>query len=326
MSIGGLIFDRAMAGWDVSVVVDGEIDGAVDDRPIRILGARVAKRLRVRRRGGAAPSAHACGRDGRDGQKRRRTPAGACAGNDKETEVLLWGRHHPTNYAGTFVAARHQPSAAAHVFKSQALAAGGARRSRGPTRASTRWPDRQSGLPAVTNCKVRWICCSMPTRPDSANRSTNASRSNKRSPIAFALASVACRIGGWARVAGQYRHPTAGSQHPHHFAGDLKRFGHQIERAETADGVEGFVAERQRSRVTADVAGTRPAVVRTARVSIGTEMSNPTASPSAGSCSANFPVKLPGPQAISSNREVPDRSKASAARRCSLPVVTPLAT
>ena len=26
MSIGGLIFDRAMAGWDVSVVVDGDSD------------------------------------------------------------------------------------------------------------------------------------------------------------------------------------------------------------------------------------------------------------------------------------------------------------
>ena len=37
-SIGGLIFDRAIAGWDVTVAVDGN----VDDRPIRILGGRVA--------------------------------------------------------------------------------------------------------------------------------------------------------------------------------------------------------------------------------------------------------------------------------------------
>ena len=38
MSIGGLIFDRAMAGWDVSVVVAAHCDRDIDDRPIRILG------------------------------------------------------------------------------------------------------------------------------------------------------------------------------------------------------------------------------------------------------------------------------------------------
>jgi hypothetical protein len=37
-SIGGLIFDRAIAGWDVTVAADGN----VDDRATRILGARVA--------------------------------------------------------------------------------------------------------------------------------------------------------------------------------------------------------------------------------------------------------------------------------------------
>jgi len=37
-AIGGLIFDRAMAGWDITVAVDGN----TDDRAIRILGGRVA--------------------------------------------------------------------------------------------------------------------------------------------------------------------------------------------------------------------------------------------------------------------------------------------
>ncbi|MDT5253792.1 MAG: hypothetical protein QOH07_2746, partial [Mycobacterium sp.] len=41
MSIGGLIFDRAMAGWDVSVVVDADTARGIDDRPIRILGGKV---------------------------------------------------------------------------------------------------------------------------------------------------------------------------------------------------------------------------------------------------------------------------------------------
>jgi hypothetical protein len=40
-SIGGLIVDRAMAGWDVTVAVAGDVE-AEADRAIRILGARVA--------------------------------------------------------------------------------------------------------------------------------------------------------------------------------------------------------------------------------------------------------------------------------------------
>jgi hypothetical protein len=125
MSIGGLIFDRAMAGWDVSVVVDGGTDRVIDDRPIRILGGRVAKRLE--NRVGSPARAHmlAVATDVmvKSEAVRRQVLA---AGNDKDAEVLLWGRHHPTNLNCRFVAARHRPSAAAHVFKSQALAAGGA--------------------------------------------------------------------------------------------------------------------------------------------------------------------------------------------------------
>ena len=40
--------------------------------------------------------------------------------------MLLWGRGHPPNLNCKFVPVRHRPSAAAHVFKSHALAAGGA--------------------------------------------------------------------------------------------------------------------------------------------------------------------------------------------------------
>jgi hypothetical protein len=127
MSIGGLIFDRAMAGWDVGVVVDGEIDGAVDDRPIRILGARLAKRMSGPNYARALPRPHmlAVATDVmvKSDSLRRHVLA---LGNDSETDVLLWGRHHPTNFPRTFVAARHQPSAAAHIFKSHALLAGGA--------------------------------------------------------------------------------------------------------------------------------------------------------------------------------------------------------
>ena len=127
LSIGGLIFDRAMAGWDVSVVIDGEIDGAVDDRPIGILGARLATRMSGPNYARALPRPHllAVATDVmvKSDSVRRHVLA---LGHDTETDVLLWGRHHPTNFARTFVAARHQPSAAAHIFKSHALLAVGA--------------------------------------------------------------------------------------------------------------------------------------------------------------------------------------------------------
>jgi hypothetical protein len=125
MSIGGLIFDRAMAGWDVSVVVDGGTDRVIDDRPIRILGGRVAKRSEDRVGLLARPHLLAVATDVmvKSDAVRRQVLA---AGNDKEAEVLLWGRHQPANFNCRFVAARHRPSTAAQVFKSQALAAGGA--------------------------------------------------------------------------------------------------------------------------------------------------------------------------------------------------------
>jgi hypothetical protein len=126
MSIGGLIFDRAMAGWDVSVVVDGQIDGAVDDRPVRILGARLAKRMPGPNYAAALPRPHmfAVATDVmvKSDAVRRHVLA---LGDHSEIDVLLWGRHHPTSFPRTFVAARHQPSGAAHIFKSHALLAGG---------------------------------------------------------------------------------------------------------------------------------------------------------------------------------------------------------
>jgi hypothetical protein len=106
-------------------VLDGLADRVVDDRPIRILGGRLAQRLEDR--AGLLPRPHllAVATDVMVKSDAVRRYALA-VGNDNEAEVLLWGRHHPTNLDSRFVAARHRPSAAAQVFKSQALAAGGA--------------------------------------------------------------------------------------------------------------------------------------------------------------------------------------------------------
>jgi hypothetical protein len=54
----------------------------------------------------------------------RRLVLAAHKGN--ATDVLLWGRRHPPKLNRRFVAVRHRPSAAAHVFKSHALAGRGA--------------------------------------------------------------------------------------------------------------------------------------------------------------------------------------------------------
>ena len=122
--IGGLIFDRAMAGWDVTVAVAGDIEGEAD-RAIRILGARVATTAGP---DGAcsAPRPHvlAVATDVFvTNEPVRRLVLAARKGN--ATDVLLWGRCHPPNLNCRFVPVRHRLSAAAQVFKSHALAARG---------------------------------------------------------------------------------------------------------------------------------------------------------------------------------------------------------
>jgi hypothetical protein len=115
-SAGGLIFDRAMAGWDVTVAIDEPIE-VVDDRPIRILGGRVEP----------LSSGQACLAVASDmlvkSEPVRRLVVAALNGGT--TDVLLWGRHHAPGLKCRLAAVRHRPSAAAHVFKSHALAAGG---------------------------------------------------------------------------------------------------------------------------------------------------------------------------------------------------------
>jgi hypothetical protein len=119
VSVGGLIFDRAMAGWDVTVVVDG----GSDDRPIRILGAKLAGPDRLA--SALCPQMLVVATDVlvKSAAVRRLVLA---ARQVNATDVLFWGGYQPPNLNCGFVPVRHQLSAAAHVFKSYALAAGGA--------------------------------------------------------------------------------------------------------------------------------------------------------------------------------------------------------
>jgi hypothetical protein len=124
-SVGGLIFDRAMAGWDVTVEVERNV-GRDADRPIRILGGRVATRVAGPEGAGCAPRPHllAVATDVFVSNEpvRRRVLA---ARNGNATDVLLWGRRHPPALNCRLMPVRHLPSAAAQVFKSHALAARG---------------------------------------------------------------------------------------------------------------------------------------------------------------------------------------------------------
>ena len=127
MSVGGLIFDRAMAGWDVSVVLDADSERGIDDRPIRILGARVTNMPTGQQRATMllAPQMLAVAAEVivKSDTVRRQV---LVAGNDAATAVLLRGGDHPPSLNCKYIPVRHRPSAAAHVFKSHALAAGGA--------------------------------------------------------------------------------------------------------------------------------------------------------------------------------------------------------
>ena len=121
-SAGGLIFDRAMAGWDVTVMVAGDID----DRPIRILGARAENlSTALASRGGAGhPRALAVATDVLAGSEAvRRDLVAAC--NATTIDILLWGGACPPELDCDITPVGHQPSAAANVFKAHALAAVG---------------------------------------------------------------------------------------------------------------------------------------------------------------------------------------------------------
>ncbi|WP_055402011.1 MULTISPECIES: hypothetical protein [unclassified Mycobacterium] len=117
---GGWLFDRSMAGWDVTVLVADH----PDDRPLQILGARVvdledalaAAQSRPR------PQALAAAADlfGCDSRVRQ----GVLQALDHGvTEVTLWGENWPAELDDSVGLVQHRLSMAAHTFKAQALAA-----------------------------------------------------------------------------------------------------------------------------------------------------------------------------------------------------------
>lgn len=117
---GGWLFDRAMAGWDVTVLVADH----PDPRPLQILGARVLdlEDVLATIQSRPRPQALAAAADlfGCDARVRR----GVLQALDHGvTEVTLWGEDWPAELDESVGLVQHRLSMAAQIFKSQALAA-----------------------------------------------------------------------------------------------------------------------------------------------------------------------------------------------------------
>jgi hypothetical protein len=120
---GGWLFDRVMAGWDVTVVTGDHGDA----RPLRILGARVidlecvlASPLRGPRPEVLSVSAELYSSNVRIRHRMRD------ALEDRMMEVTLWGDRWPSDLDGQVASMPHRLSMAARAFKAQALAAAAA--------------------------------------------------------------------------------------------------------------------------------------------------------------------------------------------------------
>lgn len=120
---GGWIFDRSMAGWDVTVLVADH----PDDRPLQIVGAQVLdlEEALASVQSRPRPQALAAAADlfGCDARVRQ----GVLQALDHGvTEVTLWGESWPSELDESVGLVQHQLSMAAQTFKSQALAAAAA--------------------------------------------------------------------------------------------------------------------------------------------------------------------------------------------------------
>ncbi|MDT5199272.1 MAG: hypothetical protein QOH34_794 [Mycobacterium sp.] len=117
---GGWLFDRAMAGWDVTVLVADH----PDERPLQILGAHIVDLEHALATAGQRPPPQtlAAAADLFDCDSRVRQ--GVLQALDQgATEVTLWGQTWPAELDDSVGLVEHRLSAAAQSFKAQALAA-----------------------------------------------------------------------------------------------------------------------------------------------------------------------------------------------------------
>jgi hypothetical protein len=120
---GGWVYDRVMAGWDVTILVgdDGDV------RPLAILGAEVRDLESVLASWEERPHpqtvAVAADLFDRDARVRQGVLEALEQG---ATEVTLWGEGLPAELDDSVDSVQHRLSSAARAFKAQALAAANA--------------------------------------------------------------------------------------------------------------------------------------------------------------------------------------------------------
>lgn len=119
---GGWLFDRSMAGWDVTVLVADH----PDERPLQILGAQILDLEYALATVGQRPPPQtlAAAADLFDCDSRVRQ--GVLQALDQgAAEVTLWGQTWPVELDSHVKLVEHRLSAAAQAFKAQAFAAAG---------------------------------------------------------------------------------------------------------------------------------------------------------------------------------------------------------
>jgi hypothetical protein len=119
-SAGGWLYDRAMAGWEVTVL----LPQGCDTRPLRILGVRAANLEPALVALGAGSTSLAVSADAFNADARVRDTVLESLGN-RLTEVALWGEGWPLDVNRATTRAQHLLSGAARMFKGYALAAAG---------------------------------------------------------------------------------------------------------------------------------------------------------------------------------------------------------
>ncbi|ORA78026.1 hypothetical protein K3U93_01605 [Mycobacterium malmoense] len=117
-SAGGWLYDRAMAGWEVTVLLPDNCD----TRSLRILGARAARAGFDETKTTSQSLAVSAEAFTADARARDRVLKSL---DDRLTEVALWGDGWPLGVDRAMTRAQHVLSAAARTFKGHALAAAG---------------------------------------------------------------------------------------------------------------------------------------------------------------------------------------------------------
>jgi hypothetical protein len=122
VSAGGWLFDRAMAGWEVNLLVSASAPS--DARSLQILGISALPREKVLEpvANWAPTQAIAVAADVFDSDQRVRRSVVAALDRGL-TEVTLWGDSWPPGFHRRAHAVEHRLSAAARAFKAHALSA-----------------------------------------------------------------------------------------------------------------------------------------------------------------------------------------------------------